>query len=278
MTGIRTDDGARLWAVRRGAGPPVVFCHGGPGLWDTLEDVADLLPGYAVHRWDQRGCGRSGPSDGPYTVARSVADLEAVRRHFGLDRMALLGHSWGAQLALCYALEHPGRVGALIQVSGTGIDPVETWHPEFVRAFHRAMAGQPEGWQRLDGRDGAVLRWSAEFQDGARAHRLAERMATPWYGVNETANDTINAENRRNWGTPALRARCAELDVPVLIVDGDRDLRPRSAMDSLASALPRAERVVLPGAGHLPWADDPEGFRSAVRTFLLTQPGLAPGR
>ncbi|WP_405750242.1 alpha/beta hydrolase [Streptomyces sp. NBC_01020] len=276
MTEVRTDDGARLWAVRRGQGQPVVFCHGGPGLWDTLQDVADLLPGYAVHRWDQRGCGRSGPSDGPYTVARSVADLEAVRRHFGLDRMVLLGHSWGAQLALCYALEHPDRVGALVYVSGTGIDPVDTWYPEFVRAFRRGLEEAPAPRGVLDDRGSVVLRWSVEFQDRTRAHRLAERMATPWYGVNLAANDTINAENRWSWGTPALRGRCAELDIPVLIVDGDRDLRPRSAVDSLASALPRAERVVLRGAGHLPWAEDPAGFRSAVTAFLLRQPGLAP--
>ncbi|MCX4551781.1 alpha/beta hydrolase [Streptomyces sp. NBC_01387] len=265
---VRTDDGARLWAVRRGAGPPVVLCHGGPGLWDTLDEVAELLPDYAVHRWDQRGCGRSEPSDGPYTVARSVQDLDDVRRHFGLARMALLGHSWGAQLALSYALEHPGRVSGLVYVSGTGIDPEAGWHPEFVHGLHRGLGEDLERWRTLTGRDRAVLQWSVEFQDRDRARELAETMATPWYGVNETANDTINAENRQSWGTPALRVRCAELDVPVLIVDGDRDIRPRSAVDSLERALPRVERVTLRGAGHLPWAEEPAGFGFAVTAFL----------
>lgn len=265
---VRTDDGARLWAERRGEGPPVVFCHGGPGLWDTLEDVAGLLPGHAVHRWDQRGCGRSAPSEGPYTVARSVADLEAVRRHFGPVRTALLGHSWGAQLALNYALEYPDRVSELVYVSGTGIDPESTWHPQFLRDFHGSPGEHLEPWRTLSGRERAVLQWSVEFQDRDRAGKLAERMATPWYGINQTANDTINAENRRNWGSPELYERCAALNVPVLIVDGDRDIRPRSAVDSLESALPDVRRVTLRGAGHLPWAEDPEGFRAAVGAFL----------
>jgi proline iminopeptidase len=66
-----------------------------------------------VVRWDQRGCGRS-ERRGPYRLARSVADLEAVRAHLRLDRVAVLGHSWGATLALRHALDHPDRVSALI--------------------------------------------------------------------------------------------------------------------------------------------------------------------
>ncbi|MFE7414798.1 alpha/beta fold hydrolase [Streptomyces laurentii] len=98
---IRTDDGVRLWARRTGSGPePLVLCHGGPGIWDTLGEVeAGLGDRYTAHRWDQRGCGRSEGRDGgptAYTLDRAVADLEAVRRGFGLERMVLLGHSWGA--------------------------------------------------------------------------------------------------------------------------------------------------------------------------------------
>lgn len=54
-----TDDGCRLWTEASGDGPPVVLVHGGPGWWDVFGDVVALLPGFRVHRWDQRGCGRS---------------------------------------------------------------------------------------------------------------------------------------------------------------------------------------------------------------------------
>lgn len=113
------DDGCELWTAERGRGDPLVLCHGGPGLWDYLDDVAVLLRDAArVIRWDQRGCGRS-ERRGRYTVARFVADLDAVRRHAGADRVALLGHSWGAFLALRYALEHPDRVTRLIYVTAS---------------------------------------------------------------------------------------------------------------------------------------------------------------
>jgi len=93
-------------------------------------------------------------------------------------------------------------------------------------------------------------------------------MAGPWFGINFECNKALNAETRRICGTPALYAACRALDLPVLIVDGARDIRPRSAVDSLERALPRVRRVVLPEAGHLPWVEDPRGFREAVASVL----------
>ncbi|MEV0615925.1 alpha/beta hydrolase [Nonomuraea sp. NPDC050404] len=273
---ILTEDGAELWATRTtGDGVPVVFCHGGPGLWDTLGDVADLLPGAArVHRWDQRGCGRS-QRVGPYSMARTAADLDAVRRHFGLDDMVLLGHSWGAQLALRYTLDHPDRVRGLVYVSGNGIEPKSAWGQDYARNLRAGLGEHLERWQELNDRERtpeeerewAVLQWSADFT-GERPLEQSERMATPWYGVNLECNAAINAADRREWGTPELRAACAELDVPVLIVDGARDIRPRRAVDSLERALPRVTRVVLERGGHLPWTEDPGGFADAAAAFL----------
>ncbi|MEV0096161.1 alpha/beta hydrolase [Streptomyces sp. NPDC050738] len=267
-TVVKTDDGTELWAAQGGEGPPVILCHGGPGLWDTLQDVAALLPGHSVYRWDQRGCGRSAPSDGPYTLTGAVADLEAVRHHFGLEQIVLLGHSWGAQLALAYALEHPGRVSRIVYVSGMGIDPVTSWHPQYAKAFRKALGKNLDRWAEATGRERAVLQWSVEFQSRGRAMELAEAMATPWYAINQASNKALNAENKRSWGRPALRNRCEVLKIPVLIVDGEKDIRARRVVDSLETALPDVRRITLRGAGHLPWAEDPEGFRSAVAGFL----------
>ncbi|MGW6457877.1 alpha/beta fold hydrolase [Streptomyces sp. NPDC055078] len=277
---LMTEDGVRLWAIRSGRGEPVVFCHGGPGLWDTLGDLADMLADTAlVHRWDQRGCGRSQRS-GPYSVTRSVADLDAVREHFGLERMTLLGHSWGAQLALLYALEHPGRVSGLVYVSGTGIEEDSAWQDGYRRGRREALGEQLPRWQELNGRrrsaeedrEFSILQWTADFVDRERALGHARRMADPWFGVNFACNTAISADARGLWGTARLRKDCEALDVPTLIVDGAEDIRPRSAVDSLERALPRVSRIVLAGAGHLPWIEDPDGFRTAVRAFLADRP------
>jgi proline iminopeptidase len=278
---VTADEGVGLWASGSGRGTPLVLCHGGPGLWDMFGDVAGMLDDEAtVIRWDQRGCGRSQRCAGPWTSERFVADLDAVRRHFGLERIVLLGHSWGAQLALSYALAHPDRVDALIYVSGTGIGPDADWHPAYQGNFLARLAENPERlarWRELtdlprlteeEDRERAMLQWSIEFEDSERALEHAGRMAEPWFRITYECNKALNAERKRAWATPELYAACQALDLPVLVVDGERDIRPRSAVDSLERALPRVRRVTLPGAGHLPWVEDPKGFREAVTSML----------
>ncbi|HJS95420.1 MAG TPA: alpha/beta fold hydrolase [Solirubrobacteraceae bacterium] len=106
-------EGASLWTETQGAGVPLVLCHGGPGLSDNLQPVAARVDDLArVHRYDQRGSGRS-RSAGPFDVASFVADLDALRRHWGHERWLVGGHSWGANLALCYAVTHPHRTIAV---------------------------------------------------------------------------------------------------------------------------------------------------------------------
>jgi proline iminopeptidase len=253
---VLADDGCRLWAsVPDDAS--LVFCHGGPGLWDYFADLAAMLP--AV-RWDQRGCGRS-DRRGPYTVDRFVTDLDAVRAATGRERVDLLGHSWGATLALRYTLAHPERVGRLIYVAGTGIDPDETWRPE----FHANLASRVEPATPGESeRDWAVRQWTADFADPSTARDRAGRMAEPWYGIAHECADAIKAEMRGYLRTTDVAALCRALEVPTVIVDGGLDLRPRWAVDSLHAALPHSRRVILPGVGHIPWADDPDAFLTAL--------------
>jgi proline iminopeptidase len=252
----------------------MIVCHGGPGVWDMFGDAAAMLRDtLRVVRWDQRGCGRS-ERRGPYSMARTEADLDAVRAHFGFEKMVLLGHSWGAQLALRYTLDNPDRVGALVYVSGNGLG--FDWHDEYEKNLaDRLGAGmarliEMQGRERTveEDRELAVLRWTADFADPANAFAHAERIATPWLEINYECSATINAADRQTWREDELLAQCRELEVPTLIVDGARDIRPRWAVDSLAEALPSVTRVTLPEAGHLPWLEDPEGFRSALLSFL----------
>ena len=273
MTGVQAEDGCVLWSAQVGHGAPLIVCHGGPGLWDMFGSLADSLAGdVRVIRWDQRGGGRS-ERRGPYSMARSVGDLDAVRSSLGRDRVAVLGHSWGATLALRYALDHPDRVSALIYVSGTGLG--WGWHEPFQRAAASRLAGcEPRLSQlrdkdrtEVEDRELAILQWSAEFT-GADARRHAEEMATPWFGINRECYDQIWAELTRTWHEAGLVPRCRALDVPVLIVDGAADLRPRWAVDSLEQALPRVTRAVFPDAGHIPWLEVPGNFASQVAGWL----------
>jgi proline iminopeptidase len=265
---IVTDDGCRLWSETTGSGPPLVLCHGGPGLWDMFAELAPALPG-TVLRWDQRGCGRSAPADGPWTLARAVADLDAVVTAAGAPA-ALLGHSWGAQLALAYALAHPDRVTRLVYLSGTGLSP-DSWRPAFHAAFVRRLGRDAARLRELEGTDpraAALLQWTADVADPARAAAIVEQMATPWYGVNRAANRGLMADTRASWDEAAVTAACRDLRVPVLILEGAEDIRPRWAVDDLAAALPAVIRVTLPGVGHLPWLEAPPAVLPVLLGFL----------
>jgi proline iminopeptidase len=281
---VRSDDNCHLWTEQAGTGPLLVLCHGGPGLWDYFDGVARLLEDLArTVRWDQRGCGRS-QRRGPYTVARFVTDLDVIRQHSQASRVNLLGHSWGAMLALRYALAHPDRVSRLIYVSGTGIDPEDTWRPTFHHNVNQRVGADGARWKEPRGRDrtpaedreNAILQWANDFVDPAAARHHAEHLATPWHGINWDCASSINAEVSRYLQDHDVAVQCRNLTVPTLIIDGGQDLRPRWAVDSLERSLPNARRVTLAGAGHIPWVEDPHGFRQAVAGFLTENQHVAP--
>jgi proline iminopeptidase len=243
-----------------------------------FDDLASALAGVArVVRWDQRGCGRS-ERRGPYTVARYLADLDAVRGQLAGARMALLGHSWGATLALRYALRYPEQVSHLIYVSGTGIDPHPTWRPASEQSFRQRLGADLPRWEQLrdrartpaEDKEFAILQWSADFADEDTAAAHAEELATPWFEINWECNAALGAEISQYLTGTDIAGQCRTLDTPTLIIDGARDVRPRWAVDSLDRALPNVRRTALARAGHLPWIEDPNGFHEAVNGFLAS--------
>lgn len=257
---ITTEDGCELWTTVTGDGPPVILCHGGPGLWDMFADLADMLaPAMTVIRWDQRGCGRSARR-GPYSLARTVADLDAVRSHFGVDRAAVFGHSWGASVALRYALDHADNVDRLVYCSGVGIG--HAWHASYERNLAARLGPDWSRGAELTDRELAIRQWTADFADPATARAYAEHMATPWFEINYECNSTMDGLD-----DAALMSECRELPVPTLILDGAQDIRPRWAVDSLERALPSVTRVTV-DTGHVPWLEAPDRVREVLLAYL----------
>lgn len=287
MAGVQwvpTEDGEFLWTTSGGEGPPLVLCHGGPGLWDDQGPVAGMVEDLAtVHRYDQRGCGRSSGS-GPYTVARFVADLEALREHFGHETWMVGGHSWGATLALRYALAHPGRVRALLYLCGTGVG--QAWKRAYRAERGRRLTAEQlcrrnelkaKGRRRDDAeeREYRTLSWAPDYADRGWALELAAEEAdastVDRFPINERCNAALNAEVDAD-DEARLLDGCRQVDAPTLVVHGTGDPRPAWALDGMVAALPRAELRLLKGVGHIPWVEDPGGLRSVVRGFLRVLP------
>ena len=205
----------------------------------------------------------------------------------GLDRIAVAGHSWGAGLALRYALAHPDRVGALVSMSGIDL----RWndhHAAYDRERRARLGADLPRFEALRARDDRTpaeeaelhrLNFAPDFADRARAAELAGAWGWGEHRVNRAANAAINRELAAE-DADALAAACRGLAVPVLVVHGEGDPRPTAGPAELAATLPDAAWVVLPGVGHVPWAERPELLRGVLRDFLagLRGRGADPDR
>lgn len=273
-------DGTVLSYRETGDGPPLICLPGGPMLPAVY---LDELGGLSAYRRlvlpDLRGTGASGvPADpASYRCDRLVDDVEALREHLGLERVDLLGHSAGANLAALYTARQPERVSRLALITpsvfAVGIEVTgeerlraareradEPWFPEAFAALEAIVAGRftPENWRGIE--PFSHGRWDA----GAQARQEAEAAQR-----NDAAAAVYGAEGA--YDPPATRAALARFAGPVLLLAGGSDLGAVPGVVARYAELfssGGAELVVQPGAGHFPWRDDPEGFAGAVAQFL----------
>ncbi|MEV6550332.1 alpha/beta hydrolase [Streptomyces sp. NPDC051597] len=278
MPSFSAYDGTELAYHVRGDGAPLICLPGGPMQASAyLGDLGGLSAHRRLIALDLRGTGASRtPRDtASYRCDRLVDDVEALREHLGLDRVDVLAHSAGANLALRYAERHPQRLGKLVLITpsviAAGITVTgetrretallrreEPWFPEAFAALESIFAGKATdgAWQAV------APFWYGRWDATARAHRAAEDGQK-----NGEAAAVFGGEGAFDPG--ATRAALAALDAPVLVLAGEVDLNsPPSAMTELAGLFAHAEPAVQPGAGHFPWLDDAERFVAAVDTFL----------
>lgn len=271
--------GIRLYTRRVGGGPSVVVLHGGPGAHhDYLLPQYDLLAeGRTLLYYDQRGGGRSPvPREVPAGWRDHVADLDALRGHWGLERLALLGYSWGGLLAMLYALEHPHRIERLALVSPAPV--TAAWRDEFERRFAARMAQpwivrsraelaasglartDPEKYRRL----AFALSVAGYFRDPRRASEL-----TPFRVTERTQRavwDSLGAYDLRERIRQTFPSGTAPRS---LVVHGVYDPMPLEAARETAVLL--GAGVLELAAGHAPHVEATEDFVGALDAFLPNQ-------
>ncbi|WP_406404625.1 alpha/beta hydrolase [Streptomyces sp. NBC_00879] len=271
-------DGTELAYHVSGDGAPVVCLPGGPMQASVyLGDLGGLSAHRQLIMLDLRGTGRSAtPEDtASYRCDHQVDDVDALRKHLGLEKMDLLGHSGGANLAALYVQRHPERVSKLalitpgpmavgVAVSGdvrretAQLHKDEPWFPAAFAALEGIVAGKATdaSWQAIA--PFAYGRWDEE----AQAHQAAEAGQK-----NMEAAAAFSAEGA--YDPEATRAALARFEAPVLLLAGEGDLNsPPPAMAEFAGLFPNAELVVQPGAGHFPWLHDPDRFVATTAAFL----------
>lgn len=255
--------GARLRLRVDGGGRAVLLLHGWALDLEQWEpQVGELGSDRRLIRFDRRGFGLS---TGAPALDADVRDALALLDHLGERRAALVGSSQGARVALRVALAAPGRVERVV------------------------LDGPPNELRQAPAPEGAPVAPELpleQYRELARAGRIEEvrrrwsqhpftRLSTPDAAAQARLDRMLGRYTGQDLLQPSTdaavlgRAELRRVQAPVLIVGGEHDLPSRLAAGAaLAEALPRAERLVLPGAGHLPNLDAPAAYARALREFL----------
>jgi proline iminopeptidase len=273
--------GGRIWYRIAGAGraTPLLTLHGGPGSpHDYLESLEALGDERPVIFYDQLGCGRSDRPDDPglWRMSRFLQELESVRTALGLDRFHLYGHSWGAMLAVDYALTEPGGLSSLILAS-------PCLNMAKVQADLGCLKEQmpPTILKILVEHEQAGTTDSAQYQVAALAfYRRHVCRMSPWPAELERALATWGHQVYTTmWGpaeftvTGNLRdydraGRLRELSLPVLFLCGRYDEITPETVESFHQLCLRSEFVVFENSAHLPQLEEPDSHNAVIRDFL----------
>jgi proline iminopeptidase len=262
-------DGATLWYDDRGgSGLPLLVLHGGLGLDHAyLRPAFDALgPEVRVVYLDFRANGRS-TGDADLTMARLAADVDALRAHLGLDRVALFGHSYGGFVALQYALDHGDHLTDLVVCDSDTRGP----QPETMGAELERLGLDPGLLAAFDRPIETIEDLLEVFDAVEPAYFPHSPPGTARAGL----ADTIWRAEGSAGGSAALdgwdvAGRLGEIVTRTLVMTGADDFMfPPGRARLMADALPRAELTVFDACGHLPNVEAPEAFLAALRGFLL---------
>ncbi len=279
----------RIWYERAGDGPALLLLHGGPGA--DSHSLTDLMRavewGFTVVRFDQLGSRNSDKPDDTslWTVERFVDEVETVRRELGLGKMHLLGQSWGAFLALEYALHFQQHLLSLILYSGAastmqcvdGMNRLKNALPtESVAILNThesaGTTSDPEYLRVID----ELLRkhlcrvdpWPPELKTSMDSISLSV-YHTMW-GPNEfTCTGTLQHWDRRD--------RLHEIQVPTLILCGRHDEVIPECSETMHAGISNSELVIFEDSSHHAHFEEPAAFFELLQSHLIGHTPTAGG-
>jgi len=280
-SGYTTSTPVPLYWVRYGrAGAPVLLVlHGGPGAHHDylLPQMLELSNDYELVFYDQRGGGRSKTDDRtPITWQTHIADLDAVIDELHIDPLSLVGYSWGGLLALLYAIESAARRAHHAPVRLVLIDPAPVTR-EFRRAFEAEFSARQNSTAVARLRDDLAASGLRERDPDAYRQRAFELSVAGYFADPTLAHDltpfrVTGRVQQSVWdslGDFDLLASGVlnSLAMPTLVVHGRQDPIPLASSEAVAREM-GAALVVIDGAGHVPYVEQPAQLFDAVRTFL----------
>jgi len=275
--------GARLYMEVVGEGAPIVVVHGGPGM-DSRYLRRGLAPlsnyGQAVF-YDQRGTGKSeGPLESDYlTFLQFVDDIDAVREALAVERISLLGHSFGGRLVMEYALRYPERTDRVILVNTT--EPGGRFIQEANERRAARVTDEDQAALEVVGQSGRLQMgdtvafrefYEAAFRSTFSNPDLLSRLDLSIQPMTAQNGLRVISDVGGTVGEAGGWDRMPEIGAPTLVLQGEDDLLPVAMVSELADSLAAGELALVPGAGHFPWIEAPEAFFAALDAWWSAQP------
>jgi proline iminopeptidase len=257
---------------------PLLALHGGPGsthhYFAPLERLAAERP---VVVYDQLGCGSSDrPQDIEWSVEVFRDEVDAVRAQLGLERIHLLGTSWGGMLALEHVLS--GAEGIVSLILSSTLASIDQWAAEQVvlrnalppevvevldRHEHMGTYDDPEYERALETYN------DRHFYRGPRPREELDRMdaekGTDVYRAMQGPNEWTPTGALRGWD---VRERLGEIDVPTLVIRGRYDMCTDAVAATLVAGISGAREVVLEESSHTPVLEQTDRYLDAVGAFM----------
>ncbi len=261
-------DGVSLRVRDMGTGDAVVLLAGGPGFaGEQMYSSANVVA--KTHRAilpDQRGTGASAieSTDG-ITLDTAVADLEAVRSALELERWTVVGHSWGAVVAMAYAGAHPDRVAGLVLVSPAGPDAT------FWGRYQQNM------FAKMNEQTRAALGAIDQTGTPADVVRASNKAMAPLMVADSSSVPALHEEMTPERFNPDLllalqpvllsydvKGGLGTLEAPVRILQGDQDPIGLETTQEILDLIPGSTRTLIDDCGHWPFIERPEAYGNAL--------------
>jgi proline iminopeptidase len=257
-----------------GAEIPMIAVNGGPGLSHAYMMQNDLWQRVAAHRlvilYDQRGTGASKhlQPNAPQTMEAQIADLDAIRQTLSLERVAVLGDSYGGMIAMAYAAAHPEHVARLILSDSAApswksmvhlLPQVFPDREEQGEKEAKKLAADPEAVARA----GLVNHMRQMFYCTEMRDAYLTRMGDLGF------EPAVGSAVQRATENLDLTAKLPGFHFPTLVITGryDMNVAPLTAW-RMAHAIPGAQLVFFEKSGHLPAYEEPDKYLQTLESFL----------
>lgn len=273
-------DGAKLFVRLIGSGEPIVIVHGGPGMsHDYLApQLINLLANdYQLIFYDQRASGRSSGVDDTtqLTISQFVRDLEILRQQLKINRLNLLGHSFGGLLAMYYSISYPNNVNKLLLIDSSPA----SWELNFPY-FRRTIA---ERQTEIDRQELSSIKAKEDFEKNPELMDSYLKVFFRVFFKNPSLSQNLTLGIDEHWllnynvtgnsiwqdlGKYDIHDKLKNINVSTLIMHGDYSVISIQGAEQIKKQIPNSKLVIMKDVGHFPYIEDQKTFNKVVRTFL----------